>query len=319
MRIVQDVLIGFVTNHDPQSLRGLANIATAVKALSPQVVYLLYTEETRPNYEQTKQWIESDSELQGIDVPDMPSLNLPDVTNYRELARVIREELSKIEQNHPGAHFHLVSGLCQARVVFALCLFATKLNGTLWEVNPPASPEETSKESCKKRLEPWPIAIFHEFFKILYQRFGQVRLYIDVDTKEAKIDGRPMAFRVRVASKDLGSRTFQTLVVLAAKKKYGAGDEVVTAKTLRNTVYKGANNPSISIHQAIDNLNAQAAKLSQGAKPPLSPLVVREKGGYKLTDGLNPPTIAIEFVGSLREYLRSLGIKPDLFPALPPF
>ena len=319
MSFVQDVLIGFVTNHDPVSPRGLANIVTAAKALTPQVVYLLYTEQTEDNYKKTKRWLESEFRSSGVDIPDRRPLSLADVTHYGELAQVMRDELSSIAQNHPGAHFHLVSGLCQARIVFALCLFARIIDGTLWEVNPPASPDKTDKESCQMRLERWPVAIFHGFSEILRHWFDQVRLSIDLTAKQARIDGQLLALRSRYAQKGLGSRTFQTLVVLAAKKKYGAGDEFVTGKFLGGTIYQDVRNPYVSIHQAMATLNAQAAELSQSSKR-LSPLVIKEKGGYKLTDELNPPAGTIEFIGSLREYLQGLGMKAidKLFPALPP-
>lgn len=352
--LVQDVLIGFVTTSDPGTDRGPASIITVAKAKLPQVIYLLYTDATRANRDALLEWFRADSELANLAVPDWPKLDLPDVTDYEKLAALLSEELKKISKNHPGAHFHLVSGLPQARLIFALCLNARLLSGTLWEVNPPEPPKPRpplppqglDKEACEQRLERWPTAIFDAFRSMFVERYKAVRLRLNLQTEQAWLDdrllglrasARPRSERELVAmftseeGRDIRPRTFQTLVLLAAKKRYGLGDDRVPKPLISQTAYSDQReaHAAVNIRRALGSINRQARRITElTGRAPLDPLILDVKRGgrpigiYRLTDKLNPPDETIEFVGDVRDYLQKMGIAegdlPSLFPDLPP-
>lgn len=340
MKLVQDVLIGFVTTSDPGSERGPANIITVAKAKLPQVIYLLYTEATRANREALLKWLQADEDLSSINVPDWPQLDLPDVTDYARLATLLPEELKKIGRQQPGAHFHLVSGLAQARIVFALCLHAQLLTGTLWEVNPPElhkprpyvapPPQKLDRQACEERLERWPTAIFDAFRTMLLERERAIRLRIDLRTEQAWLDGSPLDLRAATAQRGeagkTSPRTFKTLVLLAAKKRYGLDDRVPKRLILKSA-YSDQNevNAAINIRRALESINRQARRLTERSSRPLDPLILDVKRGgrpvgiYRLTDKLSPPDETIEFIGDVRDYLREMGVSDlsALFPDLP--
>lgn len=337
MKLVQDVLIGFVTTSDPGSEPGPANIITVAKAKLPQVICLLYTDTTQANYVALCEWLKADRDLAGAKVREF-KLDLPDVTDYERLATLLPEELKRISKNHPGAHFHLVSGLAQARIIFALCLHSQLLTGTLWEVNPPEPPkprpykvpppQELDRRACEQRLEPWPTAIFDAFREELIKRYKAIRLRIDLLTKQAWLDDRQLDLRA-ATPRGGGSpqhRTFRTLVLLAAKKLYGGGDDIVPKRLIKATAYSDQSevNASINIRRAIYSLNRQARRLTEKASKPLDPLIVDVKRGgrpigcYRLTNHLNPPEETIEFVGNLRQSLSEMRISNlrAIFPFL---
>lgn len=341
--LVQDVLIGFVTTSDPGSDRGPANIITVAKAKLPQVIYLLYTDATQANRDSLLKWLKADRELANLTVPDWPKLDLPDVTDYEKLATLLPEEVKKISKQHAGAHFHLVSGLAQARIIFALCLHARLLMGTLWEVNPPEPsvprpykappPQQLDKLACERRLERWPTAIFDAFRNMLLERYKAIRLYLDLRTEQAWLDRSPMdlraATRRRGEAGDVRPRTFRTLVLLAAKKRYGLDDDRIPKALIFKTAYYGQDKPSaaVNIRRALESINRQARRLTERAARPLDPLILDVKRGgrpagiYRLTDKLNPPDETIEFVGDVRVYLQEMGVSrsdlSSLFPDLP--
>ena len=343
--LVQDVLIGFVTTSDPGTDRGPANIITVAKAKLPQVIYLLYTNTTKANYKALLEWLKHDPELARLTVQEC-KLDLPDVTDYEKLATLLPDEVKKISKQHAGAHFHLVSGLAQARIIFALCLHARLLTGTLWEVNPPEPPvprpykaplpQKLDKSACERRLERWPTAIFDTFRNMLLERYKAIRLRIDLRTEQVWMDGSPMD--LRAATKRRGEpggsrpRTFQTLVLLAAKKLYGLGNDQVPKTLIFRTAYadqaeSNASNAAVNIRRALESINRQARRLTERSERPLDPLILDVKRGgrpigiYRLTDRLNPPDETIEFVGGVRNYLQKMGISPSnlssLFPDLP--
>lgn len=342
--LIQDVLIGFVTPSDPGTDRGPANIITVAKAQLPQVLYLLHTHTTQANLEALKDWIQSDPELSQAKVEPI-LLDLPDPTKYEELAFLLREELKKLSKKHPGAHFHLVSGLPQVRIVFALCLYAQILPGTLWEVNPPGPPQartppppqKLDKNECKNRLERWPTSIFEDFRNILLEKIQAIRLRIDLKTEQAWLDGELLDLRPSTRRRGepgpVWPRTFQTLVLLAAKKRYGAGNAEVPKKLILQTAYRGQSerNAAVNIRRALDSLNRQARRITAASKRiPLDPLIIdvvrgnRLIGVYRLTQKLDPADETIEFKGDLWNYLLKMGLSssdlrslfPELYPPL---
>jgi len=343
MKLVRDVLIGFVTTSDPGSERGPANIITVAKAKLPQVIYLLYTDTTQANRDALHEWLRADRELAEVEVRDL-KLDLPDVTDYGRLATLLPEELKKISKSHPGAHFHLVSGLAQARIIFALCLHSQLLTGTLWEVNPPEPPKprpykappprELDRQACEQRLERWPTAIFDAFREKFLERYRAIRLRIDLPARQAWLDNRRLDLRAAAPRRGEGDtpqpRTFGLLVLLAAKKLYGGGDDIVPKALIKETAYSDQKaHAPINIRRAIHSINRQARRLTEGAAKPLDPLIVDVKRGgrpigcYRLTNRLNPPDETIEFVGDLRQFLEQIGVKlsspgaRSMFPNLP--
>ena len=345
MKLVRDVLIGFVTTSDPGSERGPANIITVAKAKLPQVIYLFYTDITEANCAALHEWFMADQELAGVEVREF-KLDLPDVTDYERLATLLPEGLKKISKNHPGAHFHLVSGLAQARIILALCLHSQLLRGTLWEVNPPKLPkprpykaplpQALDRHACEQRLERWPTAIFDAFRREFLERYKAIRLRIDLPAQQAWLDANHR-LDLRAAAPRRGeggrpqSRTFGLLTLLAAKKLYGGGDDIVPKSLIKATAYSDQRktNASINIRRAIHSINRQARRLTEGASKPLDPLIVDVKRGgrpigcYRLTNRLNPPDETIKFIGDLRQFLERMKLKLSsrdtrlMFPNLP--
>jgi hypothetical protein len=340
--LVQDVLVGFVTPSDPGTDRGPANIITVAKAKLPQALYLFHTHDTQANVEALKNWIQSDPDLAKAKVETI-SLDLPDPTNYEKLASLLKEELKKLSKKHPGAQFHLVSGLPQVRIIFALCLYAQILPGTLWEVKspPPARafqpppPQKLDKNECEKRLERWPTSIFEDFRDLLLKRLLAIRLRINVKTEQAWLDDELLDLRPSTHRRGEAGpgrpRTFQTLVLLAAKKRYGGGNDEVPKKLILQTAYRGQTprNAAVNIRRTLDSLNRQARRITgAGKRAPLDPFVIdvvrrnRVIGVYRLTHKLDPADETIEFEGDLWDYLLKMGLSPgdlrSLFPELYP-
>lgn len=335
MRMVQDVLIGFVTTSDPASERGPANIFTVAKAHRPQVAYLLHTQETKANFQSLCEWFAQDPELRDTKIvnDDRLCLDLPDITDYGKLAELLPPVLEEIGRRHPGANFHLVSGLPQVRIVFALCILAHCLPGAkLWEVVPPVTPRPSafvappfqplSAEECAKRLKAWPTAMFGYLEKLFKERHQRFRLTIYLRTNQAWLDGELMDLRARKPR----PRTFQLLVLLAAKKRYGGSNDTVTKKLVLDAIYTGLKNGEMSLLHALEGLNKQAARLTaKSERGALVPLVEIKRGIYRLTERLAPARETIHFMEgpeALREYLRNeVGIRQpaltNLFPELP--
>lgn len=338
--LVQDVLIGFVTISDPGTDRGPASIITVAKAKLPQVIYLLYTDATQANRDALLTWIQADSELAKLQVIDS-LLDLPDVTDYQKLASLLPEKLKEISRKYPGAHFHLVSGLPQARIVFALCLYALPITGTLWEVNPselskprpyqPPLPQKLDRKACERRLERWPTAIFDAFRDMLIERYQAIRLLLNLQTEQAWLDNNLLDLRARQDREGgVRPRTFQLLVLLAAKKCYGLENDHVPKALILQTIYSGQSktNAAVNIRRALDSINRQAHRITKGTDRPLDPLIIdvprgnKPIGIYCLTDKLNPPEVTIKFIGDVRTYLREkIGVSSSnlslLFPNLP--
>lgn len=344
MRLVQDVLIGFVTTSDPASERGPANIFTVAKAYRPQVAYFLHTRETKPNFQSLCEWFAQDPDLRETMIvnEDWLCLDLPDITDYGKLAELLPPVLEDIGRRHPGANFHLVSGLPQVRIVFALSVFAQCLPGAakLWEVVPPVTSRPSafvappfqplSAEECAKRLKVWPTAIFGYFDGLLHERYQRFRLTINVRTEQAWLDNALLDLRARPPKKGEPGvprpRTFQLLLLLAAKKRYGGGEDMVTKALVKRLLYNDQHYANVNIPRALESLNRQAARLTEkSARGPLPHLVEMKRGVYRLTGRLAPAAETIHFVGGpelLREYLRNkVGIREpemrSLFPGLP--
>lgn len=254
----KSVLVGFVTKSDPSSQRGLASVATALMALAPNVAYLLYTKQTKPNYVRLRKWIREQPELANVSVPCTEPLPISDPTDYEQLSKHLAAKLSNIEEKHPTADFHLVSGLPQARIIFALCLKSRILQGTLYEVNPPSADTAQSHnrqkwiQLLKQRLEKWPPEIFEWFAQEEEKRWGNVRLELQLPEPRVFLDGiaRPLRRRGSLET----PRGFLILLLLAARKRYGGGSDTLSKRFLNTLVFQGANDGK-GVLETIQRLN----------------------------------------------------------------
>ncbi len=335
-----DVLIAFVTPSDPQSKNpnrpGPAQTVTAAKALEPDCIHLLYTSLTKPNMEETKEFLSKDPKLKKTEII-AHKLDLPDARDYQRLKELVPDLLKSIRYQHPGGRFHLVSGHPQMRMIMALCLASWVLDGSLYEVeNPdPANPWPKVREGYQQRLKVMDTSIFEYFRELSRRQLQAVRLRIDLALQQAWLDGNRLDLRSTTSRRglpgDRRSRAFALLVLLAAKKRYGGVSDVVPKALIRATAYSDQSEASapVNIRRAIHSLNRQARRLTAGAKKPLDPLIVDVKRGgrsigcYRLTNRLNPPDETIEFVGDLHQFLKRLGVKVSghdarvMFPNLP--
>lgn len=297
----RNVLIGFVTKSDPESPRGLANIATALKALVPNVVYLLHTSETAENYNRLKAWIGQQQDLETVAVSETPLLELPDATDYFKLYEVLVYELKRIETNHRYAHFHMVSGLPQARIIFALCIDAgLPRSATLYEVNtPPGQTMPSSREGWRQRLEDWPISIFADLRQLYDERTTEKRLELMLPNCTAYLDGVRLDLRQR--------RRFVLLLLLAARKQFGEGRDTLTKEFLRKTLFRNVANEEQRIPEAIRQVNQLSEKISRdNLRLIIPPELGKTRGGeYQLNNALGYRGEAIKLppFRQLRQFL----------------
>ena len=314
-----DILVAFVTKHDPESDRGPAQTVTAAKALEPQQICLLYTEETEAACQNTVDWLSRDPVLKDTAV-SLYKLDLPDARDYKQLSDVVPTVLEQIRRKYRGA-FYLVSGHPHVRLVMGLCLNSYVMDGNLLDVRDPdpknAFPED--KQGYKKRVSEMDLGLFEQFRERGRRHWQNVRLNIDVTAKRAFLDNKPFDLRASrtIAGGKPRHRTFELLVLLAAKKKYGRPDDTITKSYIAKTVYSDMGYCGVNIRRAIDSLNRQARRLSRKHATPLDPIVcelgeeAHRTGTYKLTDKLSPVQETVNFTGDLKAFLRNIHCNPD--------
>jgi hypothetical protein len=260
-------------------------------------------------------------------VPDLPPLEVADVTDYGALARSVREALEGIAARHPNAQFHLVSGLPQARLVFGLSLFAQILKGVLWEVRDPGPDEQDlTRTTCERRLKEWPTYILVEFRELLRRRFDVPRLVLNVSLRRASLDGRSLGLRGRStrAAPDRRHRAFEVLAMLAARRLYGAGRAGVARRLICQTVYAGVESPEKQLSESIGRLNDKARRISMDSgRGVIRHLVERAADEYRLTEqlGAGGEFVLFEDLASLKqlmgEYMSADALRtfcPELSP-----
>jgi len=304
------VLIAFVTPSDPAEnphKPGPASVLTAVKALRPQYIYLLYTNLTEENLRKTKQKIEEDPDFRDRVIPRL--LDLPDARDYRALADLLPGELRDIASRHPGQNFYLVSGHPQVRTVMALCLSSYVLEGELYEVSDPDPQYPETREGYLKRLRQMPIEVIKRFrfFTAQHLRWQEALLRIDLELQEAYLrrsSGQRKWDRMDLRSRGSVHRTFELLAFLALKRCYGTEPEV-DKSSLKERIYSGLNQSNIP--KAIKSINKSAKRIS-GRELVES----TGTGFYRLV--LSPRDIG--FKGDITAYLEKRGYPPEEFPNL---
>jgi|LZCG01.1.fsa_nt_gb hypothetical protein len=320
-----DILVAFVTKHDPVSARGPAQTVTAAKAIEPQQICLLYTDKTESACQNTIDWLSRDAALKNTSVSSY-KLDIPDARDYKRLSYILPTVLEEIRRKYRGA-FYLVSGHPHVRLVMGLCLNAYVMDGNLLDVRDPDpdDPFPDNKEGYEKRLFPMGLGIFEQFREMGRSHWQNVRLNIDLSAKRASLDNKPFDLRATraVTGGAPRHRTFELLALLAAKKKYGRPDDTITKPYIAKTVYSDMEYCSVNIRRAIDSLNRQAKRLSRKHTTPLDPLVcesgeeVRRTGVYRLTDKLSPVEETVNFTGDLRGFLTKIGCVPNQDGFLP--
>lgn len=324
-----DIVVAFITKHDPKSDRGPAQTVTAAKAIEPQQICLLYTDKTESACQNTTDWLSRDPALKNTKISNH-RLDISDARDYTRLSDVLPSVLEEIRREYRGA-FYLVSGHPHVRLVMALCLNTYVMDGNLLDVRDP-DPDDIfpdNKEGYQKRVSAMDLRIFEQFRERGRRHWQNVRLNLKLSDKRASLDGTDNWFDLRATHAAAGGpprhRTFELLVLLAAKKRYGRPDDVITKSYIEKTVYSDMEYCSVNIRKAIDSLNRQARRLSRKSMCPLDPLVDPSgskpptHGIYKLTDKLSPADETITFTGDLRGFLSKIGCTPerDGFPDLP--
>ena len=158
-----DILVAFVTKHDPVSNRGPAQTVTAAKAIEPEQICLLYTDKTKSACQETIEWLSQDPILKDTAV-SLHKLDIPDARDYKRLSDVLPTVLEEIKRKYRGA-FYLVSGHPHVRLVMALCLNAYVMDGNLLDVHDP-DPEcvfPNNREGYRKRVSAMNLGIFERF------------------------------------------------------------------------------------------------------------------------------------------------------------
>lgn len=327
-----DVLIGFVTTSDPwqKEAEGPASIVTASRALCPDYIYLLYSKSTQENAERTRQFLAEQWYDAHPQLPDWPMLDLPNPTDYNRLKEIIPDHLMRIKKRHPGARFHLVGGLAQARITLSLCVSAGVTNGISWETERPDSkdPWPHRSEGYRARMKEIDPSFFHHFRELFMQQFKRVRLRLDADQHRAELvdQGRTMPLDLRAT--DGHFRTFAILALLAARKCYGGGQDHLYKRDLKRTVFKDITsdvNQTINIPRDIKSINGQAREWTSKTAFVLDPLIAPLGKGsvmcYRLTDALDPGEETIDFGisglrGFIRRYFADEAECKQLFPHL---
>jgi hypothetical protein len=327
-----DVLIGFVTQSDPwqKEEEGPASIVTAARALCPGYIYLLYSESTQENAKRTREFLEKSWFGVNPKLPSWHKLELPNPTDYNRLKETIPDNLMQIKRSHPGARFHLVGGLAQARMTLGLCLSAGVINGICWEVERP-NPKEPwphRSEGYQSRLKEVDPAFFHHFRELFMQQFKRVRLRLDTDQHRAELLDQGKTMPLDLRAPDGHFRTFAILALLAARKCYGGGQDHLYKRDLKRTVFKDIAsdvNQTINIPRDIRSINKQAKEWTRETAFVLDPLIAPLGKGsvmcYQLTDALDPGEETIDFRtsdlrGFIRRYFTEEAECKELFPHL---
>lgn len=316
------VLIGFVSKSDPwpegKQSEGPAQIVTAAKALTPDAIYLLHTASTINNARQTKEFLAKELPSSKIDNSKDFFLELPDPTDYQQLKVLFPAILKKISRLHPGSNFYLISGLAQARFIFALCLNSLVLNGELIETNRPDKncPWPDKKDDYFKRLEVLDLEFFSYFRDLFIEKYQLTRLKINLNDEEVLLDGKRFDFRKRY----IENRSFLILVLLSALMRYGDKNAALTKNMIAKHVYKNEGAYDVNIPRIINSINKQAAKFTAKSPNRIDKMIITpQPGSYCLNEALSPYEETITFIGDLKAYLTSkvnikewLGLLPFL-------
>lgn len=316
-----NTLIAFVTRSDPESSRGPGQTLTAVLALRPRYVHLLYTDDTEGEMTETSRRI-----LQ--ELPDTicedRRLDLPDARDYERVIELLPDVLRAIRMKRRGV-FHLVSGHPQVRTVMALCLVGRILEGALHDVGDPGDdPWPKNSDGYQRRLRTMDIEMFDRFRLLALLSATSPRLRLNLVAQRAQLDGKKFEVRARPPRGGGGPRpfSFDLLVLLSAKSRFGATPEL-TKSLAERVVYRelGEQTRRVAIPRAIRSLNRRAARLTGSSPFPLRPLICEQEPGiYILSDSLQPAEEMIAIEGDLRAYLTyTLHYPPtdDEFPFLP--
>jgi hypothetical protein len=327
LRKKMDILIAFVSNHDPQSSRGPAQTVTAAKAIEPQHICLLYTDKTELSCQKTVDWLSRDLAFKNTLVHTY-RLDIPDARDYGRLSDVLPNVLEGIRREYRGS-FYLVSGHPHVRLVMGLCLNAYVMDGNLLDVlDPdPENPFPNGKKGYQERVLAMDLGIFEKFRERARRRWQNIRLNLDLSARRAFLDNKPFDLRA-TRSSDGGPprhRTFELLVLIAAKKRYGQPDDLITKPYIAKNIYSGIGYCGVNIRRAIDSLNRQARRLSRKSGVPLDPMICgleqeeHSTGSYRMTDKLAPVEEAINFTGDLHVFLTEIGcnVRQDGFVGLP--
>lgn len=316
------VLIAFVTTNDPWSDKpgGPAQTVTAALALNPGAIHLIYTQITRNNYNRTIEYLKQCCN----DIILYPHfLELADVTDYRQLKKLIPDTVKSIRKEHPGGNFYLVSGLPQARFIFSLCLTAQVIDGVLIEVQRPEKDDPWPKNSSgySKRIEELDLEFFNYFRQLFLEKYKAIRLKLDLETEEMLMDDKPFDFRARATDESItpSRRAFKLMVLLAAQKIYG-NKSFIPKAIITKHIYRDTDNPGINIPRTIAKINAQARTITKKSSRPFDSLILSDRNGhYWLADNLSPADETIEISGNLVDYLKSMklwAVKATYFPLL---
>lgn len=311
------VLIGFVSKSDPWKIKneGPALIVTAAKALAPDVVYLLHTNDTKENAARTETFLHDNLNPKPEIYSDGFCLDIPDPGDYHRFKDLLPGVLQKIDKQNPG-NFYLISGLPQARFIFALCLNARVINGELLEAkNPdPKNPWPKERALYEGRLKCLDLKFFKYFQELLLNKYKQVRLRLDLRDgyEQAYIDNHRLDLRLSKGTDGVSRpRAFQVLTLLAAKAKYSADDYSIIKGFIKDRIYRHMENPEEGIPKAIASVNKQARKCTKKSPIPLDELIISLSPGiYQFVDNLIPYEEKIDFKGDLNNYLKSnLGFR----------
>lgn len=310
------VLIAFVTPSEPGSDRGPASIPTLAKAKSPDFIYLIHTESTADNVEHVEEWIAYDPDLHAETVPILVDLD-DDPTDYERLKNTLPRLLAEIYMNHMGAQFHLVSGLVQVRMIFALSLFAAIVPGaTIWEVNPPKrlrrndqrpapsipTPQILDAKEAEARLESMDTSLFSYFQKLYEDRHKKARLIFYLDANIITLDGKSLGLR--------GGNTFRATLLLACKSVYGGGDVYMAKRQIESLVY-GKTDRGSQFWNFAKGKNYRIKRDFNLREPSLNPFFKQKantpvnESYYCLNENLAPYQMHIAFRGDdLASYLK---------------
>ena len=181
------VLIGCVAPDDPVSERGERPIATAVRALQPDRVDLIYSPTTGEAYERINSylWMEL-----GIRDRHPWFLNIENPTRYEFLVAPLVNVLGGIKNSlsNEDVEFHIVeSGAPQMRTILLLAAVSRMIEATVWHVDDPspgqaeiAEAPEAEREQARQRLVQVDLSHFEgaaiRFFK-------NIRLHLQVITR----------------------------------------------------------------------------------------------------------------------------------------
>jgi len=176
------VLIGCVGRKEPDSERGERPIATAVRALHPDRVDLIYSPTTKEAYEKLHRYLWSEF---GIEDRRQWFLNIDNPTRYGLFIEPLINILEGIKSSlaSEDVEFHIVdSGAPQLRMVLLLSVLSRLIEATVWHVDDPHEESPIGKrEQAWKRLAQVDLSLF-EGAAIRFYR--NIRLHLQVITSD---------------------------------------------------------------------------------------------------------------------------------------